>query len=925
MEKKPVNRAWLIVCAGVLLALGACTEKSTQSLLADGKAAVAKKDYRAAVIQFKAALQDEPNSPELRYLLGQALLDAGDPVAAAVELGKANEQKYAPDKVVPILAQALLLTGEPRKLVNLYADTTLADRPAQAALKAALATAWASLGEKEKTMAAIKAALEAEPDFAPARLMEARVTAGTGAYTEALAQIDRILARDGARADVWMLKGDVQTHLKDQTGAEASFRKALAIQPAFVPAHMALLNAMLRRNDIAAAKAQLESLKSATPKHPATVYAEAQIAFAEKQLDKARELAQQLLRIAPSDTSALLLAGAIEGSMGSLVLAESHFTKALQSDPSQITPRLNLALIYLNLGQPAQALKTLQPALEGRAESAQAHALAGDAELRQSNASAAEAHFRRAAAMDPDNSRVAVALALTSLAKTDANSIFAELNTLSARSKDLLADQAIVSARLRRGEYDEALKAVDVMARKRPDDASVFELRGRIQKSRGDLPAARAAFERALKLDPSLYSATASLASMDIVAQKPEAARKRYEESIAADPKNYFARMALAALQRRTGAKLDDVKATLGEAIKATPGAAAPRMMLIDLLLRERQTKDALAQARDATATLPNDVAMIETAARVQALAGEIEQSLNTYRRLTNMMPGSASPWLSLAGLYRASGRADSAEAALRKAVEVEPRSIPAQAALIDFLMSSKRAPDALELARAQQRQRPKEAPGYIFEASLQLRQQQPDAAIATLRRGLAAAGNNSELARALFGAQFEGGRAADADRFATSWLKANPDDNAFDYHVALAEISQGDLAKADVRLARVSAALPENALVMNSRAWVLAKLGKPGALALAQRSVDTLPDRPESMDTLAYALAADKQYPLALQTQQRAIELAPSNNELRLNLARIALQAGDKSLAKRELEALKAMGATFALQDEVAKLMKSL
>jgi hypothetical protein len=50
-----------------------------------------------------------------------------------------------------------------------------------------------------------------------------------------------------------------------------------------------------------------------------------------------------------------------------------------------------------------------------------------------------------------------------------------------------------------------------------------------------------------------------------------------------------------------------------------------------------------------------------------------------------------------------------------------------------------------------------------------------------------------------------------------------------------------------------------------------------------------------------------------------------PDDPSLRLNLARFYAQAGEKRLAKTELDRLAALGDRFARQDEVAVLSKSL
>ena len=57
------------------LLLAACGGESPESLIASSKAYMAKNDTKAAVIQLKNALQQNPTLAEARFLLGSALLE----------------------------------------------------------------------------------------------------------------------------------------------------------------------------------------------------------------------------------------------------------------------------------------------------------------------------------------------------------------------------------------------------------------------------------------------------------------------------------------------------------------------------------------------------------------------------------------------------------------------------------------------------------------------------------------------------------------------------------------------------------------------------------------------------------------------------------------------------------------------------------
>jgi predicted Zn-dependent protease len=78
-------------------------------------------------------------------------------------------------------------------------------------------------------------------------------------------------------------------------------------------------------------------------------------------------------------------------------------------------------------------------------------------------------------------------------------------------------------------------------------------------------------------------------------------------------------------------------------------------------------------------------------------------------------------------------------------------------------------------------------------------------------------------------------------------------------------------------------------------------------------------------MDTMALALASEKKLPEAIEMQRAALSRAPSDPTLKLTLARLLIQSGNKASARAELEELVKLGERFRDQAEVGKLLKSL
>ena len=135
-------RRGLVVPLLLALALTACSGEKPEAMLASARDYLAKDDLKAAVIQVKNALQENPDLAEARYILAVALLRSGDAVGAETELRKAMALKYPEEKTVPSLAQALLAQGQYKKLIDEMADKDLSQPAAKAELLTAVATAY---------------------------------------------------------------------------------------------------------------------------------------------------------------------------------------------------------------------------------------------------------------------------------------------------------------------------------------------------------------------------------------------------------------------------------------------------------------------------------------------------------------------------------------------------------------------------------------------------------------------------------------------------------------------------------------------------------------------------------------------------------------------------------------------------------------
>lgn len=921
-----MNLAVGAMAVALAAALAGCSGETPQSLIASARSYAAKGDHKAASIQLKSALRLDEKSAEARLLLGQTLLNSGEVVDAAVELDKALENGAPRDTTLPLIVQALLLSGESKRVVNNYGNEKLTDPLAQASVKSSVAQAWMALGDVNKSRAALEEALAAQADFATALVLKARLAARQGDIKAAQAAIELAAAGSGSgRAEAWAVKGDLNNLTQgDPAVSEAAYRKALEIDPRQVQAHTGLIASRLRSGDSAGAEQQAAALRKAWPKHPMTAFVDAQLAFQKREFPRARERIQALLKALPDHVGVLQLAGALEVEAGSIFMAETYFTKALQAAPELVFARRNLARVYGRQGQADRALATLAPLIGPDSTDSEALTIAGEAQLRRESPLEAEAYFERAAKIAPNDERVLTMLAMSHFARGNADAGFSELEDVARKGKTLYAENAIISARLKRNEFDAALAAVDAIERKTTKSAASAELRGRIEMARPDLVAARAAFEQAAKLDPKLYAATASLANIDVAQGKLDDAQKRLEAAVATDPRNHLALLALADISKRKEATVDATKALYQRAVQAAPDVAEARFRQIEFLISKRLFKETLTAAQEASAALPQDMSMLDIVGQAQMAAGDTEQAINSFKRLASVSTRSSLPYLRLADLYKATAQNDQAEAALKRALEIEPENVNAQASLLALLTLGGRKAEALDFARALQRRAPKKAGGYLAESAFHRHQKANDAALAALLKG-AQMSADPLVARVAYDFLHELGRAREATAFDDAWQRARAYDAAFDQQLALLDIKHKAFASAELRLLRVVKLQPKNLTGLNNLGWLLTRRAPADAVAYAQRAVELSPNNAAVLDTLAMAHAANRQFDEALKVQRRALELSPDLHDLRLNLASIAKQAGRKDEARQALSRLQALGANYPRQADVDKLLKEL
>jgi putative PEP-CTERM system TPR-repeat lipoprotein len=900
-----------------------CRAQNPDAMLASAKGYLDKNDVPAAIIQLKNVLLSNPDSGEARFLLGKAFLESSDPISAEGELRKAYAAHYPADSVVPELTEAMLQQGKFRKVIDEFGATPATTPIAKAAGLTGVGKAQFALGERAAAAKAFAAALAVNARYAPALVGQARLQAVGGNVGEAQSLVDAALAAAPKLGEAWTLKGDLLLAQAKRDEAVAAYREAIEVAPHEVAPRGSLIGLELDEGKQDQAVKDVAAITAIAPNHPETLYFNGLMAYREGNYTKARDFMQRQLAVSPENVPGLVLYATVQYKLKSYEEAEANLLKALRIDPNQGTARRALIATYLQTARPGKALETLRPIVSKIDRNPEMLALAGKVYMQNGDLAEAERYFRKSTAIDPKETNARVGAALARMGQGDTGPAFQSLEAASVDDKGDSAKLALIAAHLARHEYDQALGAIEDLVKKHPDEPLPHNLKGIALLGKGDKAGARQSFERAVALNALYTPAIEALAQLDLGENKPAVARRRFEAVLAKDPNNVRALLWIADLRARAGGSSDEVATLIGKAVSAAPDDVAPRLALIANYARNKDPKRALTAAQDAQRALPENPQVLEALGRAQLAAGETNQAISTYAKLTQLVPQWPLGWLRLAQAQTAGKDEAGAIASLKRALAVQPDLALAQHGVVELELDRGRVNEAVAMARDVQKRQPKDAIGYELEAATHEYRKDWSGAAAVYRAALKQV-DSSELAVKLY-AVLVTGHDAGVDKFASDWMASHPKDVGFRLYLAGAARERKDYTEAAKQYKAVIDLSPNNPVVLNNFAWVAAQIKDPNAVQYAEKANALAPNQPDIMDTLGTLLVAKGDTERGIALQRKAAALAPESSAIRLNLARSLVKAGQKDDARKELETLAKLGDKFPQQAEVAALMKQL
>lgn len=891
-----------------------------------------KKDMDGAIIQLKNALQIDKNMLPVQVLLGRALLRNGDVVAAEVALQEAIRIGVNRAEVIIPLAQTLIAQGKQKQVLE-QQQFAQAGLPSNVQLQLLLVKAAASsdVGDPRTAMKLVEEARAIDSKAPGVWIAEVPIRIRSGQFREALDAADRGLSLAPDSSDAWYQKGSVLHVSGKLTDALAAYDRSLKADADNVEARIARAGIYIDQGRVADAGKDVAELLRLAPGEPRGAYLSALLAERDNKPDiskAALKAVTELIDPVPPEfiryrPQLLMLNGLAHFGLNQREKAKQYL-ELFQKVQSNTPASKLLAQIYVGESNVDRAIEVLELYLKTQPGDGQAMTLLGTALMAKGQHVRAASLMQRALqTRDAPEFRTVLGLSLLRSGQTS-NAVTELEAALKGDPKQTQAATSLIGLYMRAGQPAKAVTVAESLVKQQPSNARFFNLLGMARGDTQNIPAAKAAFEEAVRLDDTFIQPKLNLARLEIATRAYDAATLRLNAILKADEKNAEAMFEMATIAERKGQKADTQRWLEKANDQSGPRETRWGLALSDFHLRNGRASAAFEAAKRVSAKAPDDLQVLMAYARAQVSTGDTIGAKSTLTSATRVADYNPQAQLEIALLQISANNLGGAAYSLDKALSNEPGFLPAQALLADVELRQGDSAKSEKRARDIVAKHPKRAIGYSLLGDISAAKGQNAAALESYRRAHQLEPSTETLLR-LFRmlSPQDGGKPA--TQLATDWLKNYPKNITVQRALADHHARTGNFAAAKTMYEAVLVNAPDDGNTLNNLANALMRLKDPKAVTIAEQAVAKNPSNALAIDTLGWILFQSGQVDRALQLLRDARLREPGNPEIKYHLAAVLAKTGRKTEAREELEAALKVSSRFEGASDAVKLLAEL
>lgn len=668
-----MRNRYMAISLTVLLALllAGChrnPEAAKRKYLDSGQSYMDKKQYEAASIQFKKALQIDPRFAEAHYKLATALLalrrfpDAFKELNTTVELDPNNLKARAD------IGNLLVLSGNSQYYARAeeQARYIIEHDPNSPDGYRLSGTLLFAQHQPQEAIDAYTKLISLSPKDAAAYLNRGVVYASLKKFPEAESDFHQAIALDPKNLQGYVNLAGYYQLQKQPDKAEAVFRDGIKNNPDTPATYLGLAGLLVSQNRPADAEKVLQDLRNAQPNSIEVAGAIGEFYIASRNPQAAIKEFQRGLTLKGKTDQLKAMLVEVELDTGNVQEATKLNDQMLKDNRGDVTARILHARLLALQGKRDDAITTMRAVIRDAPENAQAHFILGQIYRQTGDLAGAKSELQEAIKRQQDNPLYLQALAETYRDSHDYDTATEYANLLLKKNpNNLQAHFILASVYIGAKNYKDALDQLDIVEKGVPNDPMVHLNRAFAYYGLKNIPEAEREFQTALKLNPQYDGAVGAYISMLYAANQGPRGLQVAEQYVAANPNRASAHFIYGSALANDK-KFDEATAEYQKAIQLDPKAIQPLLQL----------------------------------ARIYEITGNLDAALNTYQQALALQPDISQLHTNVGNIYLAKNDLTNALKYYQDALKINPNDpVAANDVAWIYALQGRNLDEALSLA----------------------------------------------------------------------------------------------------------------------------------------------------------------------------------------------------------------------------------
>ena len=731
----------------MVVALSGCRGKTKEELYSEGIKQIRNANPSGAIVLMKSALEKDPNYLDARYQLALAYTATGKHEQAEKEFQKVLRQSPSYPGLKMSLAKLHNSVNKPDAAIT-EALAFLKENPGSAEALETLAHAQVLKGDMAQAENYLLQALKVEPGRTSAQVELAAVYLEGNRPDAARKVLAGILKSDPNNLRANYLLATIENTAGNSEAAIAIYQRIATGHPSDSQALYKAGLIYLQKGNTSKAEQAAAQLAKKFPKRAEGPRLMGLVRYQEKKLPEAITTLQSSIKLQPSLEAYYFLGLSFYG-RGDLESALSQFRKILDVKPTFTRARLLSATILLQQRRVDDAITEINRVIETEPGNALAHNLLGSAYMAKGMYDEGMKELTRATKLDPKIIDAHLKKGIFYLSRGKSQEAETELVTAVQVAPDILNTRLILSAyHLRSGNFAKALSVTRKGLTGGKQDAPLYNNLARIQFAEQKSAEGLKSLEKAKTSDPAFLATYFNLAAYHAATGNYDKALEQYSAVLRLDPKNARAMLSSAALlqmkekdgealamyEKATATKdpatylalagfhskkkaYGKALSVLDEAIKTIPRNAPALEMKGQILVEQKEFRDAIAAFNDLESISPDRGLALKV--KTYVLMKDYARAEEQARRSITLQPNSPTGYIQLASVYGSRNDLPRAIDQLKKGMSVNTKDPGIAVLLGDSFARKKEFGPAMDAYREALRRSPGYAPACFSQGVL--------------------------------------------------------------------------------------------------------------------------------------------------------------------------------------------------------------